>query len=334
MKILFDCHMPFQLAHGGAQTQIEETMRAVAGQGVEVEPIRWWDDGQTGVVHHVFGLPNALYSEMAHRQGRAVVATVLLTSNCNHPVARLKVQGWIREAISRVPGGRLFRNQTHWGDYGQVDRFVVGLEAEARVLTLLYGVPRERISIVPLGLPSEFLNLPPAPRVGDFLITTGTITDRKRSVDLAEMAIRANVPILFVGKPYSCEEPYWKQFQSLVDGRIVQHQPHVADRTEMIRLLQSSRGFVIFSRHENWCLSAHEAAACGVPILVQDQPWARECFGTEAHYLSNDASPENVERLAGFYRSAPSMQPPKVRRWSWDDVARQLLEVYRLVRPS
>lgn len=329
MKVLFDCQMPFQLAHGGAQTQIEETMRAVARAGCEVEPLRWWDDQQTSDLIHTFALPSVAYGTMAHLAGRPVVSTTLLTSNCNHPDWRLKLQGAARRFLYRVPGGKLFINQTFWNDYLAVDQLVVGLAAEAQVLTDLYGVDPGRIARVPLALPAEFLQAPPPGRSENYLVTTGTITDRKRSVDLARLAHAAQVPILFIGKAYSEDDAYWQEFRSLIDGKFVLHQPHVHGRREMIDLLQSARGFVIYSRHENWCLSAHEAVACGLPILVQDQKWSRECFGDGASYLKNTPSPENVERLRNFHRCAPDLSAPPIKLYGWDEVGRRLVTIYQ-----
>ena len=328
MKILFDCPVPFQFAHGGAQTQVEETMRAVAGLRNEVEPLRWWDARQTGDVVHYFGLPGGLYTTMAHTRGIPVVATVLLTSNCNHPEWRLRTRGFARKCISRAPGGRLFSGQTSWGDYALVDRFVVGLEAEAKVLDLLYGVSRSNISVVSLGLAEAFLRAPAPARDGGYLVTSGTITGRKRSVELARMARAAGVPILFLGKPYSTSDPYWKEFEGLVDGKHVIHRGHLESQEEMVRILGSARGFVIFSRHENWCLSAHEAAACGLPVLVQDQPWSRERFGAEASYLVNGNSPENPARLKAFFEAAPRAGKPAIKHHSWSEVAGMLAGIY------
>ena len=58
----------------------------------------------------------------------------------------------------------------------------------------------------------------------------------------------------------------------------------------MVALLQASRGFVLMSQFENWCLSAHEAVACGLPVLVPDQNWSRERFGNAARYFQPSAS--------------------------------------------
>ena len=55
MKILLNCRLPFALAHGGMQTQIEQTQAALIALGLEVEPLRWWDATQTGDLIHYFG---------------------------------------------------------------------------------------------------------------------------------------------------------------------------------------------------------------------------------------------------------------------------------------
>jgi len=39
MKIAFDCHVPFSLAHGGAQIQIEQTQAALIRVGMDVQNV-------------------------------------------------------------------------------------------------------------------------------------------------------------------------------------------------------------------------------------------------------------------------------------------------------
>lgn len=41
MKILIDHQLPFLLAHGGLQTQIERTKTSLEDAGLEVEYLRW-----------------------------------------------------------------------------------------------------------------------------------------------------------------------------------------------------------------------------------------------------------------------------------------------------
>jgi glycosyltransferase involved in cell wall biosynthesis len=142
------------------------------------------------------------------------------------------------------------------------------------------------------------------------------------------MAHIAKVPICFVGKPYDEKSAYWREFQSLVDGTLVTHIPHTESIGEMIGLLQEARGYVLFSDYENWCLSAHEAIACGLPILVPDQPWSRELFGAQARYFSGWDIQRNFPILSDFHINCDSIPVPDIKLHSWPDVAAKILTIY------
>jgi glycosyltransferase involved in cell wall biosynthesis len=327
VKVLFDHPNPFLLAHGGFQIQIEQTKKALEAAGVEVEWLRWWDDQQKGDLIHHFNAASPIYLEQARGIGIPVVMTTLFTETCNRSQSALQRQGWLTQALLRLPGGEGVKNQVAWRAYNACAQNIVGLAAERQVLEIVYRVPPEKISQVPLGLSDIFLQAGRGKRIEDHLICTGTITGRKRSVELARLAHTAGVPILFVGKPYHSSDPYWREFVHLIDGKLVKHHPHVRNEEEMIKLLQAARGFVLMSRHENWCFSAHEAVACGLPLLVPDQRWSRERFGGEASYFRGQ-SERDVEVLRKFHGNALSARPPQVKLWSWKEAVIPLISCY------
>ena len=332
MKILFHHSSPFAFAHGGFQIQIEQTKSALESIGVEVEFLRWWDDQQRGDLVHCFGGASNSFLGAARAIGKPVVLTTLFTDTCNRSDMHLSLQSWITRSILALPFGEGIKQQLSWRTFKNCTQNVVGLECERQVLQQVYRVPSDRISVVPLGLSETYLRAGTAKRSEPHLICTGTITARKSCLDLAEMAHAAKAPILFVGKPYHPTDPYWLRFRELIDDHWVKHQPHVSREEEMIPLLQSARGFVLMSQYENWCLSAHEAVACGLPLLVQDQKWSRERFGDQCRYFDSIGNtPKNVEILKQFHADAPSLTPPAIKLHSWKEVARELLQVYQSV---
>ncbi len=335
MKVLIDSFCPpFFLAHGGAQTQVVETVRGLRELGIDVEYARWWDGKQTGDLIHTFGVPNGTYIEFAKTKRIPIVNTTLFTATCNRPKWQLSLQGAMVSTLMKLPSfppWGAIRSQLIWDSFNQCDLNIVGLNAEADVLRRVYSVPDSKIGIVPLGLPEIFLEAGHGTRNSDHLITTGTITERKRSVELARMAIAAQVPICFVGKPYDSNSQYWHKFQSLIDNRFVKHIPHTESVGEMVNLLKQSRGYVLYSDYENWCLSAHEAIACGLPIVVPDQPWSREIFGTQANYLLLGNPPENATRLKNFHNACPNLPAPDVKLLSWKECGSILVEIYECV---
>jgi glycosyltransferase involved in cell wall biosynthesis len=332
MKILFDCPTPVLFAHGGAQIQIEQTKAGLEANGVEVEYLRWWDATQTGDLVHFFGTASNSYLNLARSMGKPVVMTNLFTEACNRSPARLARQGWVMRTALHLPLIKQIKWQLNWLTYQNATHNVVGLECERVVLEKAFGVARERISLVPLGLSDTYLRAGAGQRQEAHLICTGTITERKNSVALAQLAHRAEVPILFVGKPYSMNDLYWRRFQELTDGRLVKYQPHVASESEMIRLLQAARGFVLMSQFENWCLSAHEAIACGLPLLVPDQNWSRERFGEQVRYFpTHGDNSENTAILKQFYNDSPRLSAPAIQLDSWGEAGRQLKIIYQKV---
>jgi glycosyltransferase involved in cell wall biosynthesis len=332
MKILIDHHLPFLMAHGGAQIQIEQTKAALEKIGVEVEFLRWWDGDQRGDLVHFFMAPGAAYVEYAHTIHLPVVITQLFTETCNRTDTQLKRQGLFVRTLLALPFGQGAKQQLTWSAYRCCDQNVVGLEAERQVLEVVYDVSPEKISVVPLGLSENYLQAGAGTRSESHLVCTGTITQRKNSVELAEMARAAEVPILFIGKPYSEADSYWKRFKGLIDDRYVKYHPFVSGEKEMIQLLQRARGFVLMSQHENWCLSAHEAAACGLPVLIQKQKWSKERFGDKAQYFAEiGSSPRNVENLRKFWEEAPSLPAPNIKLFSWVEAAEKLRAVYERV---
>ena len=332
VKVLFDSPTPVILAHGGTQIQIEQTKAGLLAAGVEVEFLRWWDTAQRGDLIHYFGTASNSYLKLAHAAGKPVVMTNLFSETCNRSNARLVRQGRLIQAALKIPLGRQIKNQLNWQTYENATHNVVGLECEKYVLETVYRIPAERISIVPLGLPEAFLRAGAGRREAPHLIYTGTIYPLKHSIELARMARAAEVPILFVGKPYHPDDLYWHDFQKLIDDRWVKYQPHLATEAEVIARLQSAKGFVLLSDYENWSLSAHEAVACGLPLLVQDQKWSRERFGSKARYFATIGySDANVARLKQFYADAPGLSAPAIPLHSWIEVAEQLKVVYKKV---
>jgi len=313
------------------QTQVEQTQAALQSIGLEVEPLRWWDDSQKGDLIHNFGVAPLEHIEMARAHKNVpVVMTNLFSATCNRTNFRLRVQGWIVRMILKLPFGEGIKRQLAWRSFNACAHNVVGLEAERRVLELVYAVPAEQISVVPLGLSEVFLKAQPGNRSGDYLVTVGTIREQKNCIPLAQLARRAQAPALFVGKPYSENDPYWSEFLKFVDGKWVRHQPHVADPVAMIALLQQARGAVVMSQYENWCLVAHEAAACGLPLLLPPLKWARERFGTQAHYFTGNLN-RDAAVLREFYERCPSLPAPRIRLYSWTEVADRLKTVYERV---
>ncbi len=328
MKILFDHFAPFLLTHGGFQIQIEQTREALRATGVEVEHLRWWDEQQRGDILHYFGRPRLEYVRFAQGRGLKVVMTHLLTGLGSRPAWKRGVQKLVMRAgevilpaMATAPFG--------WQAFRRVDASISLTPWEAHLMHDMFAVPANKVHVIPNGVEEDFLKSLPTAR-GPWLVCTATLTERKRVAELALAAVAAQTPIWVVGKAYDESDAYAQRFLEIARAhpKLVRYEGALDDRARLAEAYRAARGFVLLSTEESLSLSALEAAACELPLLLSDLPWARTVFQQSAAYcpVTCDVS-QTAAALRKFYDAAPGLPlPPKPK--SWLEVAAQLKTVY------
>ena len=155
MKVLFSHSLPFFLAHGGSQTLIEALMRELANLGVKVEPVRWWDENQTGDIIHYVGRPNSHNIRLAHEKKFKVVMTDLLDQTASRSRSRLFLQRTVIRTVRTVARG--LAGNFRWGLYQEMDAMVFAVGHEWEVATISFAAQPERGIVIPHGLETEAL---------------------------------------------------------------------------------------------------------------------------------------------------------------------------------
>ena len=332
MKILLDHHLPFLLAHGGFQIQIEQTKKALETTGIETEYLRFWDASQRGDVLHFFGRCSGAYIEMAHKKGMPVVMSDLLSGTGSRSSKALAAQAaFIQLAKKAVPAS--FLSRMGWDAYKRADALIALTGWEAELMVTLFKADHSRLFVIPNGVESPFFEARGRYAREDWLISVGTITERKRMLELAKAAIAAGVKVRFVGRPYSEVEPYYKEFLTLCRGypELLNYVGAVEDRSELSKCYAQACGFVLLSTFESLSLSALEAAAAGCQLLLSDLPWAKLTFKDNALYCSVDATVgQTAMVLKNFVEDkTPRPEPPAPLQWA--GVAEELGKVYATV---
>jgi glycosyltransferase involved in cell wall biosynthesis len=327
MKILFNHILPFSLAHGGQQIQIEQTKTALEHLGVEVEFLRWWDAGQRGDIIHYFGPPAAAHAELARQRGIKVVVTHLLGGLGVRPAWKRALQKTVIGVALRTLPGR-----TNWNAWQIADAYVAITPWEAKLMREIFRAPAGRVHVVPNGVGDFFFEQPAQAR-GPWLVTTASILPVKRLVETTEAAVAAQTPYWIIGRPFSETDSYYQKFSALCRAhpKILRHDNAMRTQPELAHIYRQARGFVLLSRWETQSLSALEAAACECPLLLSDLPWAHATFGNEAKFCPVTESTGIMAKvLREFYDAAPNLPAPP-RPPAWNQVAQQIKNVYEEV---
>ena len=332
MRVAFDCHVPFFLAHGGMQVQIEQTMRSLRKIGVEATPMPWWDESFSPQVIHFFGKPSLSYAGWARQKNiRLVVADLLTAQGSRNLLQRAPFR--LLCLLDQFCRGKI-RQRLGWSIYDAADCCICLTPWEASLVRNMYGARHARIEVVPNGVEEVFLQAPNAPTRENHLVTTLTITQRKRVLELVEAAALAQVKVRIIGKPYQDSDPYYLRFlESVQKARPwVQYVGSIEERGKVAQEYQKASGFVLLSAMESQSLSALEAAACGCPLLLSDLPWARTTFGEHASYCPVTAAGKTAPYLQHFQKNISRM-PRFPHVPSWDQVCGRLVDLYRSILP-
>jgi glycosyltransferase involved in cell wall biosynthesis len=311
------------------QTQVLRTFEALKALGVEVEFLRWWDGRQSGDVLHFFGRVSSDHLRQAHQKGMKVVQAELLTEQGSRSPARLKLQTILKRVTLLSLPRRYVDLLFNWDSYRQADACVALTEWEAFLMQKVYGAPPEKTHVIPNGVEDVFLNSLPAKR-GHWLVCTATITERKRVLELAEAAVRAQTPLWIIGKPYSEADAYAQRFNAVAkaSSAMVRYEGPIENRAKLAQVYREARGFVLLSAMESLSLSALEAAACECPLLLSRLPWATTVFHESACYCPvTSSAAKTAGHLRQFYAAAPGLKPPP-RPLTWLEVGQQLKRLY------
>jgi glycosyltransferase involved in cell wall biosynthesis len=330
MKVVFSVGMPFFLAHGGMQTLTEALMRELARIGLEVEPERWWDEKQSGDVLHYVGRPFTANVRAAHAKGWKVAVTENIGQTAARGKARLLAQRTIKElAQASLPPA--FLDRLSWDVYQEADALIYIVEHEWETAQFLFRANPARGHVIAHGLEAdEIASLAKPQAEEDYLVSMATIYPVKNTVLLARAAKMAETPIVFLGKPYSTDDPYFREFETLIDNKWVRY-PGFATGEEKWRWLRGARGFALLSRFESGCIAAYEAAAAGLPLFLSDLAWANKVYHKipTTRFAPLSSSEAVARELRLFYSGAHRGSKPTFPVQSWTEVARAYLGVYK-----
>lgn len=331
MKIIMYDDTPSYFCPGGKQVLAQKIYENLNSLGVAVEYARWWDPSQKCDLIHMFTSSYAMV-RMAQQAGVKTILTHIIDITTN-------MSRWQR--LIRQIGIYSFRKLLperilhlfSWYILPQFDALTYLHQPDAETAINIYGAPRQKTYIIPHGCDAEIIErLQDGPRnKQSYLLSVANIVPRKNTLRLAQAAKLANVPVVFLGKPFSQEDEYFREFLKLVDGKYVMYPGYVSEEEKIKYLLEAS-GFVLFSDAESGCIAVYEAAAAGLPLLLSDLPWSHS-YGQHETILYVDIKIEGMaaNRLSSFYESSHRLEGFSFPVMTWKEIAEHYIRVYEKV---
>ena len=232
---------------------------------------------------------------------------------------------------------------------------VVGSEHTARDVVEVMGVPREKITVINYGVGEEYYPERTAggreaisrryalPR-GRYVLFVGTLEPRKNLPTLIAAfsrlsRIRRSHCLILAGTlGWRIQEVYEAVARCGLVGQVIM--PGYLPTDEVRTLYSYADLFVYPSLYEGFGLPPLEAMGCGAPVITSNTSSLPEVVGDAALQVD----PRDAEALAHAMESVLEDESlaailrargfDRVKRFSWEEMARRTLEIYRRVGNS
>ena len=314
----------------GDMRHIQKLGSALARLGINVARFDIWAQEHREQIVHLFGYTHELsaFARFAKLAGKNVVVSPIAYPN--HALLRRAwgvVDGFVPVQTSHRAMRQLFANS---------DIILPSCVAEAEALSVAFGVPEQKMTVVPHCVDRELAHADPGPfravyGTDDFILEVGRISRRKRQVEVMRALDGAGVPLVFIGYPAPYESEYFKAFEREAARREwVTYLGVVSD--ELLRsALASAKVHVLPSVDENPGLTSLEAGMAGANVVAVGSRPVVEHLGAEALYCRPRSFRSLRETILRAY-AAPRdrrLQARLLSGFTWERAASQVAAVYR-----
>lgn len=303
---------------------------ALESKGISVQLISPWDsyDWSKFDVVHAFSIGHFLnmMPEIKKRGCKKVVLSPIYDSN--RP-------SLITKALSRidVPFGEL---RTTWASFrlslSSADCILARSKFEAESLINAFGIPRRKVSIVPLSVrfsaPNQHVQEGREPICLHVSILSAPIKNVKKLIKASQ---KFNFPLHLAGKIPDRDFRNWLENVQSENPQIVYH--GVPDDEKLTMLYRKSKVFALPSLMEGVGLVGLEAAINGADIVITERGGPKEYYGGLAHVVDPeniDAIGEAIVDLLGSSTFQPALANRIASLYSGNNLANSLIASYGL----
>ena len=328
MRVLFSDVTFSYLFPGGKQVHAAKLFQYLKEEGVEVNYENWHNPQLSADIVHFFGYNDFHKIRALKQKDYKLVYTHILDGITNLPASKRLYHKLKNKIIRLLP--EKMNTMFPWRILNEFDALVYMHENDRNTAIELYNVDPAKTRVIPHAVDSLEPFTGPATEVQPkYLVSVGSIVERKNAVFTARLCRQLNIPVHFIGHPFDKESAYFREFESLCDGTLIRYSGYVTEE-EKLQFLKQACGFVLLSFGESGCISVYEAGAAGLPLLLADLPWAK---GYEQPQAISFCSPADQQQAAvalqKFYESSTRRISPSFTVHTWRDIARQYAAVYK-----
>jgi glycosyltransferase involved in cell wall biosynthesis len=345
MKIAFYSYPSAFQNPGGGEVQLLKTKEHLEKMGMEVRLFDQWSDKFDDYdVLHIFGSVKDCVGLMktARNKNMKIALSSIFWSSFKRAMnegdnLKKKTELFFRHLAKLLfpylPSGR--RKTMVLSDV-----IFPNSDMEKKQLVRLFGIPSEKIKVVPNGIDNRFLEAKPDKfiekfKLKDFALAVGRIEPRKNQLNLIKAFNDLKMKLVVIGNPVSDYISYYETCKKEAGDNII----FIDGMRHEDELLEAAYAacsiFVAPGWFETPSLSALEAASAGASIAITKYGCTKEYFGDCAVYFD----PSSIADIRDAIKSAKDIDAEKKKRlkacikdnYLWNNVAAETIKGYESI---
>ncbi|HEY8280321.1 MAG TPA: glycosyltransferase family 4 protein [Bdellovibrionota bacterium] len=224
------------------------------------------------------------------------------------------------------------------------DLWLPATRREARLLQDYYGLPRERVRLLPNGVDVSYAGGSPelfrneTGITGPFVLHVGRFHPVKNQMALLRAGARSKLPVVFIGGADEDFSDYREACVKLARelearaGKLFTFLDHQPFESPLLRsAYKAASAFALPSQFETFGISALEALVAGLPLVLTSQVADPEVFpgASFVHPDDEEGLAAALKRAAGGVGKPAAMLVNRMlNTYSWNNITDKLLDLY------
>jgi len=311
----------------GIKVQAETWANELVSKGHTVDLINPWSyqDLQSYDVIHIFSSFPGLLSTVRYiyKKNHNIILSPIIDSNNNTliykfasyiSIPKLRLDSYYSELRKCVP---------------YVKRWLTRSQFESNYINSCFGVPSNKITIVPLSFRTETIDY--YPQKEKFCLHVSYLTDGRKNVErLIDAAIKYNFKLVLAGG-ISSEDQFRKLREKIDTHDNISYLGRVSDEL-LIDLYKRAKVFALPSLYEGVGMVAVEAASYGCDIVVTNIGGPKEYYADMSYHVdpfSIDAIGTAVTKALAETKYQPKLQQYVIQNFNLPHCVDILIESYK-----
>lgn len=318
---------------GGNTTYARRLASGIASYGVEVESMPYASRAEVTLVREsLFGLKRRVGSVLHYTSDTGPVVPTRTPSIVTvHGIASHHISG-VRTPLAETLWRWRVRSAIRC-----TDAVITVSQSSKEDISDVFGVPEERILVIPHGIDHEQFSKPVEPSLdvadavtSPYLLYVGNIEPRKNLIELIHAVERLDLKLVIAGRP---AWNYGAAMEAIQSSKNVVHLGFVTE-VDKVALMQRCEAFVFPSNYEGFGFPVLEAMAAGAPVICSDRGSLAEVAGSVARIVKDTSADGIVDVLSNslgnehWIDQARSEGPKWAAEFRWESSVQRHLEAY------